>query len=327
MHRLNPCPRESLLLNSLLMPKIASPAKVWMFLTLLPLGFLFLGYHSGGRLGLFIGFLVASGFQIFISLPWEKEIPQDFHHPFPTLEPPSSKKHQHRKLLRKKTRDSFLGSLRPYLIEGHDPWGLGHIVEKYQSSFSFLKPLNEPRIFIANRHEVFSLSLVGLWQRPIIVLSSGLLKVLTASEIEAVLVYEFCHVTQLSTFFPRVCHVLAFSFLRWSLLLNRVFFFVPEFLSQILWTRWTSLIAWILLKFSTSEAFFLKNDEMVARLLKDRRSIAQALWKMGGFCHQRPVRSPLCYRTIFSVNPVGSGWSPHPPVGSRIQRLLGYFPL
>ena len=127
---------------------------------------------------------------------------------------------------------------------------------------------------------------------------------------------------------------MAFSTLGLGKILDQLFSPVAKIQNKIQrpFTTVLSPLAWLILKFSVTEKVYFQNDEMAGQLLKDRRFLAEALWKLEGLCTSYPMTLPLCNNHFFIVNPLGlkeKNWFllAHPKVDVRIKKLIGYFPL
>jgi heat shock protein HtpX len=134
--------------------------KVWLFLALLSLSHLFIGYQLADRLGLFVGLMLAIAFNVLLFT------------------------HTDTGLL------SFFGAKQ---VLGRDSWRL---LEK-ATAFARKAGLDKPRVYVAEHSTPFAFSLAHLGRTGSVCLSSSLLEKLTESEISAVLAHQICKIATL----------------------------------------------------------------------------------------------------------------------------------
>lgn len=271
--------------------------KVWMFIALLSLAHLFVGYKIAGRLGLFVGFTMAVILNIMIFFFGETQL---------------------------------LARMRARKLSGQDPWGLNDIVKKYAK----LVGLAAPSVYLMEHMTATAFSIGRPWKRGSICVSTGLLKDFTPQEVEAILVNQVCHIKRSDTFSFGVTSTIANSFVG-----------LAQFLDHLWPVNWfkgplhhrpfatlLSPLAWIVIRFAVSDRNYFESDDLAVSLLTDRKALAQALWKLEGLSHTKPLHVPPCTSHLFIVNPEGlreTNWFflTHPKMENRIRRLLGYFPI
>jgi heat shock protein HtpX len=259
-----------------------------------------LGYHWGGRSGLFVGFVLTVAFHLLIFLFGDSPLVQ------------------------------FLDGRE---LKGQDPWGLQAIVSRNAK----LLQLAKPNLYIFENSSAFAFSIGHhWWQKSSVCLSTGLLQRLTQREIEAVVTHQVCHIYRLNKLGFALLHVLAFSILGVGRVFDRLFTaLLPVKGHPSLQHPLTSLLAplaWLILKLAASDKIYFETDEMAAAMLKDRSHLAEALWKLEGLSRCYPLTLPPCSHHFFIVNPSTHGeknWFllAHPKVDIRIRKLIGYFPI
>jgi heat shock protein HtpX len=253
-----------------------------------------IGYHFAGRLGLFLGFIVTVGFHALIFFFGDSPL---------------------------------LPYLKARLIAGNDPWGLQDLL----SQQSLVLQMPKPKLYVVESPAAFAFSLT---HNNSICVSIGLLQRLSKEELEAVIAHQICHLYHLNTFAFSAAHILAFSLVGFGNILDQTFVplaKVQKYVQQP-FTAIFSPVAWLILKLTISDKVYFQNDEMAAALLKDRRHLAEALWKLNGLNRSYPLTLPPCNNHFFTVNPSDLGeknWFllAHPKVDIRIKKLVGYYPI
>jgi heat shock protein HtpX len=279
------------------MRQLTGSTKVWLFLLFITLMLLILGYQLGGRLGLFLGFVVSIVFHSLIFFFGDSQL---------------------------------LGFLGAKQVHGADPWGLQEQLKKY----ALLLQIPTPSLYIVDSDAAYAFSLGHNWQKGSLCLSTGLLKRLKPKELEAVIAHQACHIQRLDTFGFGVAHVVAFALVGLGRILDQLWIIriVSKKQAQKIFSNLTSPIAWFILKLAVSDKVYFQNDDMAAALLHDRKSLAEALWKVEGLSQTQPLQLPPCSSHFFIVNPLGlteKNWFllAHPKIETRIRRLVGYFPI
>lgn len=282
------------------MNRLPASTKVWLFLLLITLVILVIGYKLGDRLGLFLGFLSAVGFHTLVYFYGDSQLLKFF-------------KARH--------------------IRGNDAWGIQDILRKY----ALLLQIPKPALYVIESNDAIAFSLGHNWQRGAICVSTGLLKRLNEKEVESVLAHQICHIHRLDTFGFGVAHVVAFAIVGLGKILD--YFWILKLLKPIKRLRLArpfsnlfSPLAWFILKLAVTDKVYFQNDDMAAALLHDRKVLAEALWKLEGFNQAHPLTIPPCSNHFFIVNPTGlteKNWFllAHPKIDTRIRRLIGYFPI
>ena len=163
---------------------ISNTTKVWFFLVATSLGILFLGYHFGGRLGLFISFLLMSFLNFIVFIYGKAQI---------------------------------IKKLDAKLQSGQDPWRINEKLENFSKVLAMEKPL----LFIVEEPTAIAFSLATPWQNASIGLSTGLINKLTEDELNTVLAHEICHIQRHDTFAFSVSSSIANTFIGFAQFLDQ----------------------------------------------------------------------------------------------------------
>ncbi len=270
----------------------STSTQVWLFLIAVSLACLVTGYEMGGRLGLLFGLLFTTGLHVFIFFFGES------------------------RLLRK---------ISATPVRGQDPWHLNDVIAK----LSLLVELAPPELSLVNTTSPLAFTLGQPWRRGRLVLSTGLLHKLNPAEIESVIAHQIGHLHHMDSFRFGVIAGLARLILGFAHFLDRIWplnFWLTQ--KQEPFLHALAPLAWVILRLAVNSKSYYQNDDLAARLVKDKRALAEALWKMESLSRSRPYSLPPCTSHYFVVNPQGpmsrSRWlESHPPVATRIRRLIG----
>lgn len=285
---------NDLLLNPFNVTKMS--LKVWMCLGVIALAHLFIGYQMGGRLGLFIGLMMAVCLTLLV-----------FYYGTPNL-------------LR------FFDAKK---LEGQDPWGILEIANHFCTPLEMMTP----SIYLLPESVPLAFSLGRPGKSAVVAVSEGLLEKLSTQEVTAVIAHQLAHIKTVDTFRVGVSSSLASAAIGLSYVLDQA---IPlnwigkthqKFFEGIL-----SPFASLLIRLSISDKDYFANDDLAASLIPQKMSLAQALWKMQSYSQTEPVKIIPCTNHLFIVNPEGlkqSHWvfASHPSLESRIRRLVGTYPL
>lgn len=274
----------------------SNSTKVWLFILLTSIALLILGHQLANRLGLFVGLFLALTMNFFLFFYGEN------------------------RLLEK------LGAKR---WRGQDPWGLNVLLTATCEKLAIKKPML--CVFEHNSVAAFSIGLP--WGRSSIAFSTGLLKKLSAAEIEAVLVHQVCHIQRLDSFLFGVSSLLANSIVGFGDFLDQ--FWIPNFFfqkKQKIFRTLLSPLGWIIIKSVVRNRVYFENDLLAAELIEDRRRLAEVLWRLDALSENTPRLVPACTSHLFIINPEGllqknMFLKSHPPTSERIKRLIGYYPI
>jgi heat shock protein HtpX len=271
--------------------------KVWLCLGLIALAHLFIGYHLGSRLGLFIGFMLAVCMTLLV-----------FNFGIPDL----------------------LRKFQAQKLEGQDAWGILDIV----SQFADRLEMQPPSVFLIPSSTPLAFSLGRPGKTAALALSEGLLRKLSNSEIQAVIAHQISHIRTIDTFRVGVSSSLASAAIGLSQVLDQGLptNWLNKKFQQKPFESILSPIAALLIRFAISNKDYFANDDLAASLIENKKDLASALWKMQSYAQTEPTKIIPCTSHLFIVNPEGlkeSNWFfvTHPSLESRIRRLVGTYPL
>ena len=223
-----------------------------------------------------------------------------------------------------KNENRILGDLKARIIKGNDPWNIIITVKKYVK----ILDLPDPQIYIIDNNTPLAFTIGHPWKKSIICISTGLHKRLTPSEFEAVIAHQVCRTQQVDNFGFMVSHVLAYAIVS----VADFFDTIPTIRNFQPFIKIMSPLAWGILKFSVKDKVFYENDDLTISIIHDRRTLAEALWKLDHIANCEPIPIAPCSSHFFFVNPEGKNkknWFllTHPKIENRIKRLVGYFPI
>ncbi|MCX7978783.1 MAG: heat-shock protein [Bdellovibrionaceae bacterium] len=274
----------------------STSTKVWIFIFVTSLIFLLIGYQLAERLGLFVAFLLALGFNFAL-----------FFFGQPRL----------------------LKSFSSEILRGQDPWGLTDFVAEKSRELSVPEP--EIRILDCESASAFVLNLI--WHRPVLALTRGLLQRYSRQELEAAIVHRLCHLHNTSSAAFTISGILANAILRIGGSLDCLWIgnFFPGRPSSPFSTL-LSPLAWLIVRLVTRDKTFFIVDEMSARIIDDRDRIGRLLWRLESESRVVPMSIPAGTGHLFIVNPErGKQRNPllllQPATELRIRKLMGYYPL
>lgn len=274
----------------------SNPTKVWLFILLTSITFIVIGHQFAGRMGLFLGLVFSLTMNFFLFFYGENRLLEQ------------------------------LGAQR---WKGQDPWGLSQILTDVCRQLSIKRPML--CVFENNTVTAFSLSLP--WGRSSVAFSTGLLKKLSPEEVQTILIHQISHIQRLDSFLFGVSSLLANSIVGIGDFLDR--FWIPNFFfqkKQAFFRSILSPIGWIIIKSVIRNKTYYENDLVAADLIKDRRRLAEVLWRLESLTENNPQLVPACTSHLFIVNPEGLlrkniFLKSHPPTADRIKRLIGYYPI
>lgn len=273
----------------------SNSTKVWLFLVGCSIVLLLIGYTTGERLGLLLGFLLAVAFNFLIFYFGNSKI---------------------------------LSSYNAQAILGSDCWSLNEI------TFKFAKRIGVPvpNVYLIENSSAAIFCIGHTWKKGSIGLTTGLLNTLSREELEAVIAHQICQIRRLDSFAFGVMSTIANSVFGLGVLLDQ-WITRPLSLGDLkLFTHLLSPLAGLFLSLVSTKQTFYKNDQYAATHIPDRNILAEALWKIDGLSMTRPLTVPDCSTHLFIVDPQGLKNNniflrAHPPIEERIKRLVGYFPI
>ncbi len=222
------------------------------------------------------------------------------------------------------------------LLEGRDPWNLSDQIK----SLSDKAQIKKPSVYILDIEVPTSFSISQISKPSQIYISQSILHSFSQKEVLAILSYEIARI--------RLQKTLSFNFAGFGLfilysvstaldtLLTQIIFFYKIFFQKrgnqskiSLFQKLISPLSCLLLRLFVPPSTFYKSDSLAAKLTDDPDTLAQVLWKLKSYSVKRklPVLPQAAHYFIIHPN-IQSAWSFHQPtVESRIQKLMGQFPI
>ena len=269
---------------------LTTSTQVWLFLLGVSFACLILGYELGGRLGLFLGLVIAIALHAFIFVYGQSDLPQ---------------------------------KMQTTPLRGEDAWGLNQTLKNMSSEIG----LSTPKISLVDSNSPLALSIVQPWQPGHLILSTSLLQKLTPHELNMVVAHLLGHLHHMDNFHSGVISGTVRLILGIAQFLDEMW--IPNYWRKQKQTPFKYLmgpLAWLVLRTTVNSKFYYQNDDLAVVLTKDRKALADALWKTQGMANARPYSLPPCASSHFFINPQGgsSTWlDTHPRVSERIRRLIG----
>ena len=264
--------------------------KVWVFILSSSLFLLILGYQLGERLGLIVGFLFALVLNFMVFFYGESRV---------------------------------LSKLQARRQKGQDAWGLLDKVARMSAQLG----MPAPSVYVTPHSSVNAFCVGHSWKRGSLGFTLGLLQKLNDAELEAVVAHQLCHIRRLDTFAFSVSSTLANSVVGLGQFLDSFLPYRLQFFMPLL-----SPVGWLIIKLAVGEKSFFENDLMASELLNGRHPLGEVLWRLEGLAQTHPLQVPACTSHLFMVNPEGFKQrnlflKSHPPIETRLQKLMGYYPI
>lgn len=235
----------------------------------------------------------------------------------------------------------FYGDLRllkrfpTELLEGQDPWGLISRLHDFSSKAG----IPVPRLFLFAATTPLALSLGIIRSQNAVLLSTALVRELSAADIDAVLAFEVARLKRRDTLASTVAAALTGTF---ALLTRRLDQLIRLVTLQFIWRRKSPFPGPFTLLFSPlfalmaraaiSKQDYLDADALAASWLPHPQQLAVALWKLDSFQNTRPYAVAPSDLPLFMVNPLTShNWYRYfqvqPSAERRIRLLIGHYPV
>lgn len=273
-------------------PMFGRATKVWFFLIALCFVFLVVGERVGGRVGLFVGLLLAVGLNALVFFLGEPRL---------------------------------LSRLNARRWKGRDPWGAAERLR----ALCLKHELPEPHLFVMESPAVTAFTVGFSARKPCLCLSTGLLDNLSAADLEAVLAHQLCHAERMDSFGFGVTSVVANTLVGIGQLLDRAW--PPNFFLNRRQEPFQSLLSplgWLVIRIVISPQAYFETDRMAAQMIESRERLGEVLWRLEGLAQTRPLDIPPCTSHLFIVNPEGFRQRnpflrTHPPLDVRLRNLTG----
>ncbi len=212
-------------------------------------------------------------------------------------------------------------------LEGHDPWGILEI------SLDLAKKakMPVPKIYVCRFSCPTAISIGRSWKNSKIFISESLLEKLDEKELKAVLAHEFAKIHRLDTLNFGISSIIAAAVLSASHFLDNL---LPrkdkDKIGPI--SRGLAPIISIMAFVSISQKNYYQADKLASSWLEKPEDLAMVLWKLQSYAYSQPLEIPVDMAHLFIVNPLPRNtWTryfhPQPSFESRIENLVGYFPL
>ncbi len=210
-------------------------------------------------------------------------------------------------------------------IEGQDPWGLGETLARLVHRSKV--PVPKLYLIEATFPTVFA---SGMDSKEIsIFATTGLLKTLSPQEVEAVLAQQLAFIKRHEVLPAMVGAVLATAFL--SLTENQSATPQTPVLNRLVFSLFAPL-ALVSIHLHVGSRSYFQADALACQWLDNPIHLAHALIKLDSYAKTQPPQIPFSIGHLFIVNPLTVGnwgryFSTQPPIGKRIHKLVGYYPI
>ncbi len=273
--------------------------KTLLFLGLLTVLILFLGESIGGRQGLLLSFVIALGIN-FMSYFYSDGL--------------------------------MLWTYGARKLEGADSYKLNQLVDQVAKKAE----IPSPRIYLIPTDTLNAFAIGRSPRSASIVLTQGLLKLLSKDELEAVVAHEIGHVQRFNTFLMMTAAMLGSlimfvsQFLKWVVSFGQTDKMRKEFSSAV--SAFLNVLvapfAAVIIQLAVSKNRMYLADQTAVELTGKPQALASALWKIHNYSLALPMPATEATSHMFIINPLNNkGWarifSTHPPIETRIKKLIG----
>jgi hypothetical protein len=216
-------------------------------------------------------------------------------------------------------------SLEGVPVVGHDPWGILKTVKELGEELK----VRTPEIYLLHSPSALIFS-YAKGRRSRLYMSDGLLRLLTARQLRAVLTFQMITIRSSYDVLNYWLAAVLDMFFRFGRALERAFGVIFGWSPRLsVWVirPWM----WILHGLFLGHADFRRLDRETARALEKPEDLAEALWKLEAYANTRPwTGSPWVFAHMCMVSPLVTAPAidrVQPPVESRIKELAGRYPL
>ena len=222
------------------------------------------------------------------------------------------------------------------LIEGNDSWGLVKMV----TEISTKSRIPTPKIILINSNAPQALTTGRSLDKGAIYITKGLLKKLSPDEVKAVLAVQIasikCHQTlsnAMASYLIGVIHSASLAIdksIAW-MISHKLLVNVKKNQGGVV-TKLLTPVFNLILILTTEYKLSYEIDKNASSLIKNKKDLASALWKLDSYRHTLPFNIPLSTSNLFIVNPLTNRGSSRylynqPDVKNRIQKILGHYPV
>jgi Zn-dependent protease with chaperone function len=207
-------------------------------------------------------------------------------------------------------------------IQGRDPWGLRDSIHHFEKKFRTLPTA----LYLCQDHHPLFLVCTSEWNKPYILISTGLLDLMTKTELDSLMALGITTVKARCSFIRYTLNRMALSWIT----LGSLFDHLLPYRDLKIALHIHYLVAWLHLKLAYSHALQAKADLEAYQNLEHPRDLATALWKIHGFLNNVPMSIPKVLRHQSIIGPSESRRSAFQfilPIELRLQFLVGYFPI
>jgi heat shock protein HtpX len=277
----------------------STPTKVWIFIVATSLLFLIICSQLAGRLGLFLGLILALLFHTLIFI-WGDGL-----------------------LLRK-------FKLTP--MRGQDPWSLNTKARHWISTHEIKIPA-QIDLFLLESELPTAFSFELPWKKPLIAVSTSLIKKLNQEEVDMVLLHQLCQLQHRQSLRFSILSLIANTIAQFAMALDQLW--VPNSVfnrkQKPFLTLFSPFIALIIrISHSTQDQYVI--DQHAAQLMGSREKLGRLLWKLEGWSLTHPMDIVPASSHLFIVNPErirqkNNLLQFHPTTRHRLEKLVGSYPV
>lgn len=277
----------------------STSTQVWIFIVTTSLLFLVVSSQLAGRIGLFLGLILALLFHTLIFV-WGDGL-----------------------LLRR-------FSLAPLL--GQDPWGLNKKINFWMQSGQLKLP-EKVELFVLAADLPTAFSFEAPWKKPILVLSESLIKKLNPAEVEMILIHQLCQLQHRQNMRFAILSLIANTLAQAGLFLDRAW--IPNSIFNrkqrpFLLILSPLISALVRISHSTQDQYVI--DQHAAQLIGSREKLGRLLWKLEGWSLTHPMDILPATSHLFIVNPERIRQKNkllqfHPQTRDRLEKLVGSYPV
>lgn len=280
---------------------MSNVTKSWFLIGLFSLTILILGHKIGGREGLLWSMIFSLGINCFIYFFASKNIINVFS-----------------------TRE----------IEGQDPWGV--LLKTRVLANKARVPTPKVTVLHNKSPQAFAMGRNSYHAQ--IVLTDGLLNILDAEELNAILAYQIAIIKKQDLLAFTLASLISKILLKTTSILDAIFRWIiveknrPESTLGQIFTKSLSPVFGAILKLTVSQKTYFVADELAAELCGNSQKLASALWKLDSYSYTKPFVAPIFTSHLFVVNPLTKkSWTRYfhaqPTTKVRIEKLIGYYPI